>query len=65
MDKKNLYTLPVEQKTRNTVLESNPSAPTLKGLIKLHKPNISIRRLGAPTYILSKIMSRCSKNSKF
>ena len=46
----------------NTVLKS-ASAPTQKGLIKLHKPiRPLINFMGVPMYKLSKVISRCITN---
>ena len=52
VNKNKLY---VEKETRNAVLESNSSVPTLKGLIKFHKLNKPMRSLinfigDAPTH---------------
>jgi len=50
------------EKTRNYIIEMNPTAPTLKGLIKLHKQDKPIRPLinfiGAPTYKISKLLTK-------
>ena len=58
------------EKTREHVLEMNPVAPTMKGLIKIHKIDESIRPLinfiGALTYKISKIITKfLNENYKF
>jgi len=51
-------TATIHKKDRNKLTQSNPSAPKLKALIKLHKPNHPIRPLinfvTAPSYKISK-----------
>jgi hypothetical protein len=52
--------IPSDTKWKNTNL--NPSAPSIKGLIKLHKPEHPIRPLvnwrGAPTYKLARLFTQ-------